>query len=201
MAVSLISPLCLFLPRPVLQAGLFSTRAAGCWGRGAARWCCRNRGPRLFGNKLDTRTSPEAGADGAATPADTGADGGGGSGKSMMARADNSPARGRRWSSGGGHGRGLSAQSCGSGGSKGAEGRNGKGSSKRAAPDGDKGSSRGGGKRARGGKTGQCEHKGQRNRCKECGGEGICQHGRQRSMCKTCKADKDEFMPPDLKVL
>ena len=54
-AVSLISPLCLFLLRPVLQAGLFSTRAAGCWGRGAARWCCRNLGPRLFGNKLDTR--------------------------------------------------------------------------------------------------------------------------------------------------
>ena len=66
---------------------------------------------------------------------------------------------------------------------------------------GDEGSSRGGGKRARGGKTGQCEHKRQRNRCKECGGEGICQHGRQRSMCKTCKADKDESMPPDLKVL
>ena len=87
-AVSLISPLCLFLLRPVLQARLFSTRAAGCWGRGAARWCCRNRGPRLFGNKLDTRASPEAGADGAATPADTGADGGGGSGQSMMARAE-----------------------------------------------------------------------------------------------------------------
>ena len=42
---SLISPLCLFLLRPVLQAGLFSTRAAGCWGRGAARWCCRNLDP------------------------------------------------------------------------------------------------------------------------------------------------------------
>ena len=46
-----------------------------------------------------------------------------------------------------------------------------------------------------------CQHNRQRYQCKECGGEGICQHGRQRSMCKTCKADKDEFMPPDLKVL
>ena len=31
-----------------------------------------------------------------------------------------------------------------------------------------------------------CEHKRQRNRCKECGGSGICEHNRQRSSCKDC---------------
>ena len=65
---------------------------------------------------------------------------------------------------------------------------------------GEKGS-RSGQKRARGEKTEQCEHNRKRSRCKECGGSSICKHNRQRSRCKKGKADKDEFMPPDLEEL
>ena len=35
-------------------------------------------------------------------------------------------------------------------------------------------------------KRAKCEHRRERNRCKECGGASICQHGRQRSKCKDC---------------
>ena len=40
--------------------------------------------------------------------------------------------------------------------------------------------------RARGGKPGQCEHKRQRSRCKECGGASICEHNRIGNECKEC---------------
>ena len=124
---------------------------------------------------------PEAGGDGAATSAGAGAvGGGGGKGKG---RVDNSPARG---SSGGIGGGGQSGHSRGAGSSRAAEEQSGEGSRKRAAPDGDEGGSRGGGKRARGGKPGQCEHNRQKSRCKECGGGGICEHSRIRSRCKDC---------------
>ena len=106
--------------------------------------------------------------------------------------ADNGSARGARAgisgeNSGRGRGGGQSGHSRGSGG-RGAEEdeRRGEGGSKRAAPDGDKGGGSGGGKRARVGKLGQCEHNRRRSQCKECGGASICQHARRRSKCKEC---------------
>jgi len=35
-------------------------------------------------------------------------------------------------------------------------------------------------------KAGQCPHKRQRSRCKECGGAGLCEHQRRKSRCKDC---------------
>ena len=116
---------------------------------------------------------PEAEGDGAATSAGAGAvgrlNGSGSKGKWCTGRADNGSARDRWKSIGGessaeGSGAGLSGNSGGSGCRRAAEDQGGEGSSKRAAPDGDEEGSSGGGKRARGGKPGQCEHNWQRKR-------------------------------------
>ena len=115
----------------------------------------------------------------------------GGEGGKGNWRADNGSATGARAgvgeeSSGRGRGGGKSGHSHGAGGRKAADDQRGEGSSKRAAPDGDEGGSSGGGKRARVGKPGQCEHNRQRSQCRECGGGSICQHNRQRSTCREC---------------
>ena len=193
------------------------------------RW---RRGRALVPGLPRADAGPEAEGDGAATSAGAGAvgrlNGSGSKGKWCTGRADNGSARDRWESIGGessaeGSGAGLSGNSGGSGCRRAAEDQGGEGSSKRVAPDGDEEGSSGGGKRARGGKPGQCEHNWQRSRCKECtdffgggsifqharirskckecGGGGICQHNRVRSQCKTCEADKDDSMPPDLEEL
>ena len=134
------------------------------------RW---RRGRALVPGLPRADAGPEAEGDGAATSAGAGVvgrlNGSGSKGKWCTGRADNGSARDRWESIGGessaeGSGAGRLGNSGGSGCRRAAEDQGGEGSSKRAAPDGEEEGSSGGGKRARGGKPGQCEHNWQRKR-------------------------------------